>query len=139
MAENTNDLIVSVSGIRGIIGAGFSPGAALAFAQALGTYLKGGRVVLSRDSRPSGMMLRHAIIAGLESCGCEVHDLGIVPTPTCGLAVRRLDAAGAVQITASHNPAPWNGLKLFGSAGAVLTAAKGQELKQLFDAKSLAL
>ena len=139
MAIATNELIVSVSGIRGIIGAGFSPAAALAFAQALGTYLQGGRVVLSRDSRPSGAMLRHAVIAGLASCGCEVHDLGIVPTPTCGLAVRKLEAAGAIQITASHNPAPWNGMKLFGSDGAVLSALKGKEVKQLFDTSKFAL
>jgi phosphomannomutase len=134
-----NDLIVSVSGIRGIIGPGLGPGPAAAFAQALGTYLKGGRVVLSRDSRPSGMMLRHAVIAGLEACGCEVHDLGVAPTPTVGIAVRKLDAAGAVQITASHNPAPWNGLKLFGSDGAVLSASKGQEINQLYDASTFAL
>src|SRR5437899_2196326 len=134
-----NDLIVSVSGIRGIIGAGFAPGSALAFAQALGSYVKGGRVVLSRDSRPSGLMLRHAVIAGLASGGCDIHDIGIAPTPTCGLAVRKLDAAGAIQITASHNPAPWNGLKLFGSDGAVLSAARGQEIKQLFDAQAFVL
>jgi phosphomannomutase len=134
-----NELIVSVSGIRGIIGAGLSPASALAFAQALGTYLQGGRVVLSRDSRPSGLMLRHAVIAGLASCGCEIHDLGIVPTPTCGLAVRKLEAAGAIQITASHNPAPWNGMKLFGSDGAVLSAAKGKDIKQLFDTNAFAL
>ena len=134
-----NDLIVSVSGIRGVIGAGLSPAHALAFAQALGTYLKGGPVVLSRDSRPSGLMLRHAVIAGLASCGCEVHDLGITPTPTVGLAVRQLGAAGAIQITASHNPAPWNGMKLFGPDGAVLSAAKGQEIKRIFDANSFVL
>jgi phosphomannomutase len=139
MAVPTSDLIVSVSGIRGIIGAGLSPAAALAFAQALGTYLKGGPLVLSRDSRPSGLMLRHAVIAGLASCGCEIHDLGIVPTPTCGLAVRQLNAAGGIQITASHNPAPWNGLKLFGPDGAVLSAAKGQEVKQVFDAAAFTL
>jgi phosphomannomutase len=138
MAISTNDLIVSVSGIRGIIGAGLSPAAALAFAQALGTYCHGGRIVLSRDSRPSGTMLRHAVIAGLASCGCDIHDLGIVPTPTCGLAVRKLDAVGAIQITASHNPAPWNGLKLFGADGAVLSAAMGKEIKQLFDANAFA-
>ena len=79
-------------------------------------------------------MLRHAVIAGLASCGCEIHDLGIAPTPTVGLAVRQLDAAGAIQITASHNPAPWNGMKLFGADGAVLSAAKGAEVKQIFDA-----
>ncbi len=130
----SNDLIVSVSGIRGIIGAGLTAGPALAFAQALGTYLQGGQVVLSRDSRPSGAMLRHAVIAGLESAGCTIHDLGIAPTPTVGLAVRQLKAAGGIQITASHNPAPWNGLKLFGADGGVLSAARGQEVKQLFDA-----
>jgi phosphomannomutase len=131
--SQTETLIVSVSGIRGIIGAGFSPAAALAFAQALGTYLKGGPVVLSRDSRPSGLMLRHAVIAGLTSCGCEIHDIGVAPTPTVGLAVRKLNAAGAIQITASHNPAPWNGMKLFGNDGAVLSATKGRDIKQIFD------
>jgi phosphomannomutase len=130
----SSELIVSVSGIRGIIGAGLGPAPALAFAQALGTYLQGGPVVLSRDSRPSGDMLRHAILAGLQAAGCAIHDLGITPTPTVGLAVRRLEAAGGIQITASHNPAPWNGLKLFGADGAVLSAARGQEIKQLFDA-----
>lgn len=139
MASPSTQLIVSVSGIRGIIGAGLSPANAIEFAQALGTYLKSGRIVLSRDSRPSGAMLRSAVIAGLQSCGCEIHDIGVAPTPTCGLAVRHLNAAGAIQISASHNPAPWNGLKLFGSDGAVLSANKGQEIKQLFDAKSFAL
>jgi phosphomannomutase len=134
MSTPTHELIVSVSGVRGIIGAGLTPLPALAFAQALGTSLGGGPVVLSRDSRPSGAMLRHAVLAGLLASGCDVHDLGICPTPTCGLAVRRLAAAGAVQITASHNPAPWNGLKLFGSDGAVLSAVKGRDIQRLFDA-----
>src|SRR4051812_20607423 len=134
-----SELIVSVSGIRGIIGSGLGPGPAVQFAQALGSYLKGGRAVLSRDSRPSGAMLRHAVVAGLTAAGCEVHDLGIVPTPTCGLAVRKLEAAGAIQITASHNPAPWNGLKLFGGDGAVLSAATGQEIKQRYDAGTFTL
>ncbi|MBI2804925.1 MAG: phosphoglucosamine mutase [Planctomycetes bacterium] len=130
------ELIVSVSGVRGIVGAGLSPGVALAFAQALGTYLQGGRIVLSRDSRPSGQMLRHAVLAGLTSCGCDVVDLGITPTPTVGLAIRKLGAAGGIQITASHNPAPWNGMKLFGADGAVLSATKGLEVKHIFDGNS---
>src|SRR5437763_1837597 len=128
------DLIVSVSGIRGIIGAGLAPSSALAFAAALGTYSNGGPVVVSRDSRPSGRMLAHAVLAGLMQTGSQVIDIGVAPTPTCGLAVTKLGAAGAIQITASHNPAPWNGLKLFGSDGAVLSAAKGKEVKDLFDA-----
>jgi phosphomannomutase len=128
-----NNLIVSVSGIRGIVGAGLTPSPALAFAAALGTYHQGGRVVLCRDSRPSGLVLRHAVLAGLLGTGCDVVDLGVAPTPTCGLAVTRLAAKGAIQITASHNPAPWNGMKLFGADGAVLSAAKGQEVKALYD------
>jgi phosphomannomutase len=132
--ESSTELIVSVSGIRGIIGRGLTSRQALTFASALGMYLDGGPVVLSRDGRPSGVMLRAAVIAGLMEAGCAVHDLGVAPTPTCGLAVRRLGAAGAIQITASHNPAEWNGLKLFGRDGAVLSAAAGQKVKELFDA-----
>src|SRR5690242_18319691 len=116
-------LIVSVSGIRGVVGQGLTAEAATAFAAALGTQAQGGRVVLSRDGRPSGVLLRHAVLAGLLETGCEVQDLGVAPTPTFGLAIRRLQAAGGVQITASHNPAPWNGLKLFGPEGAVLGPA----------------
>jgi phosphomannomutase len=130
----TSPLIVSVSGIRGIVGQGLTPQAALAFAAALGAYVKGGAVALGRDGRPSGAMLRHAVAAGLLSAGCRVLDLGVAPTPTVGLAVRRLGAAGAIQITASHNPAPWNGLKLFGEDGRVLSAARGKQLQQLFEA-----
>src|SRR5712692_713158 len=116
-----SDLIVSVSGVRGIVGQGLTAAVAKQFAAALGTYVGGGPVVLSRDGRPSGPMLRQAVVAGFQETGCPVHDLGVVPTPTCGLAVRRLQAAGGIQITASHNPAQWNGLKLFAADGAVLS------------------
>jgi phosphomannomutase len=133
MAEPTSDLIISVSGIRGIVGSGLTPEPALRFAEALGTYLGGGRVVVSRDGRPSGEMLRHAVVAGLLGTGCRVDDIGICPTPTVGVAVRALGAAGAIQITASHNPAPWNGLKLFGADGAVLTAAEGRKVQAKFE------
>ena len=128
----TDELIVSVSGIRGIVGRGLTPAAALSFAQALASTIAGKPVVVCRDGRPSGAMLRHAVVAGLQAGGCSVHDIGIQPTPTCGLAVRRLQAAGGIQITASHNPAQWNGMKLFGSDGAVLTAAQGQGIQERY-------
>lgn len=127
------DLIVSVSGIRGIVGQSLTPDTACRFAAALGTSLKGGRVVLARDSRPSGRMLRAAVSAGLTAVGSSVEDIGIAPTPTVGLAVRQLGAAGGIQITASHNPAPWNGLKMFGPDGAVLPADRGRQVAQLFE------
>jgi phosphomannomutase len=103
------------------------------FASALGTYTRGGTIVLGRDGRPSGDMLRHAVLAGLLSAGCTVEDVGVAPTPTVGLAVRRAGAAGAMQITASHNPAPWNGLKLFGDDGRVLNPVKGKQVQQIFE------
>ncbi len=134
----TDELIVSVSGIRGIVGRGLTPLAALSFAQALASTVEGKPMVVCRDGRPSGAMLRHAVVAGLQAGGCRVHDLGIQPTPTCGLAVRHLRAAGGIQITASHNPAPWNGLKLFGPDGAVLTAAAGQRIQEGYLAGSFA-
>ena len=133
----SSDLIVSVSGIRGIVGQSLTPDVVCRFAAALGTYLNGGRVVLSRDSRPSGKMLRSAVSAGLSATGCAVEDIGIAPTPTIGIAVRQGGAAGGIQITASHNPAPWNGLKMFGSDGAVLTAERGKQVQQLFEGNGI--
>jgi phosphomannomutase len=126
-------VMVSVSGVRGRVGEGLTPELGCAFATALGTFADGGRVVLSRDGRPSGDMLRNAAVAGLVSAGCEVVDIGTAPTPTCGRAVRRLAAAGGLQITASHNPPEWNGLKLFGPDGAVLSADHGRTIKQMFE------
>src|SRR4051812_5588566 len=126
-------LIVSVSGIRGVVGRSLTPREALAFASALGAPAGGGRVLLGRDGRPSGSMLRHAVLAGLTAAGCEVHDLAVAPTPTVGLAVRGLRAAGGVQITASHNPAEWNGLKLFGPDGRVLSASEGRKVQARFE------
>src|SRR5438128_7275952 len=123
--EADSGLIVSVSGVRGIVGGSLTPHVALSFASAFGKHLGGGRVVVSRDGRHSGAMVRHAVLAGLTAAGCEVHDLAVAATPTVGLAVHTLKAAGGIQITASHNPAQWNGLKLFGSDGRVLSAAVG--------------
>jgi phosphomannomutase len=128
-----NEMIVSVSGIRGIVGEGLTAEAAMTFAAALATFTKGGRIILSRDGRPSGIMLRHAVLAGLLGSGCEVQDLGVAPTPTLGLAVRKLQGSGGIQITASHNPAPWNGLKLFGPDGGVLTAARGRQVQSIYE------
>ncbi|MDB5307747.1 MAG: algC [Gemmataceae bacterium] len=133
MGVPPGDLIVSVSGIRGIVGRGLTAEAAARFAGAFGGSVGGGKVLLSRDGRPSGGMLRHAVISGLLGAGCTVEDIGITPTPTCGFAVRFLNAAGAIQITASHNPAPWNGLKMFGPDGAVLSAENGAVVRGLYE------
>jgi phosphomannomutase len=131
MADGS-ELIVSVSGVRGVVGGSLTPHVALAFASAFGKHLDGGTVVISRDGRSSGAMVRHAVLAGLTAAGCEVHDLAVAATPTVGLAVRTLHAAGGIQITASHNPAQWNGLKLFGADGRVLSTEVGREVAGMF-------
>lgn len=132
-----SDLIVSVSGIRGIVGESLTPEVVLDFARALGTKIGPGQMVaLSRDNRPSGIMLGAAAAAGLLSVGCKILNLGITPTPTVGVMIRERKLMGGIQISASHNPAPWNGLKLFGADGAVLAPAEGAQVVEIFKAKT---
>lgn len=125
--------ILSISGLRGIIGDGLDPVYVSQFAAALGTIFCGGKVVVARDGRSSGPMLHHAIVSGLMATGCEVLDAGICTTPTCGVLVRHLNAAGGIQITASHNPIEWNGLKPFSPDGSVFNRELGQQLLQLLE------
>ncbi len=110
-------LIVSTSGVRGIVGGGLDPVLAVRYASGFATLLKKGRVVVGRDSRITGEMIGRSVISGLVSCGLDVIDLGIVPTPTVEIAVTGLRAVGGICITASHNPAQWNALKFFNGKG----------------------
>ena len=89
-----SERILSISGLRGIIGDGLDPEYVTRFAASLGTVVGGGTVVLSRDGRSTGEMLRHAVLSGLMATGCKVLDLGIATTPTCGVMVTALGAAG---------------------------------------------
>lgn len=135
--------MIGVSGIRGVIGTGFSPGMALDFVQAYASWLKKDgaqkpKVLLARDTRPSGEMMRHAVLAGLIGSGCEVIDLGIVSTPTLQLAIPKLRADGAICITASHNPVEWNALKFFQSNGMYLDKAMGTAVLDLHKSKNYA-
>ncbi len=125
-------LVKSTSGVRGIVGQGLDPALALAYGAALGAILGKGRVVIGRDSRPSGPMLSRAAIAGLTGVGRDVVDIGMVPTPTVEIAVRKLCAAGGICITASHNPAPWNALKFFNRRGEFITPAEYKRLDRAF-------
>jgi phosphomannomutase len=110
-------LMVGVSGVRGLVGQTLMPELVLDFARAYGMFLDGGRVVLARDSRPSGPMYAAAAAAGLLAAGCEVTDLGVAMTPTVGRTIVEGQYVGGVSITASHNPAPWNGVKFFNNSG----------------------
>ncbi len=125
--------ILSISGLRGVIGDGLDPEYVTRFAASFGALCAGGSVVLSRDGRSTGEMLRHAVLSGLLATGCKVIDLGIASTPTCGVLVKHLKATGGLQLTASHNPIEWNGLKPFAPIGGVFDAALGQKLLAQLD------
>ena len=121
-------LKIGISGVRGIVGETLTPELVVTFAQAFATYLDGGRVLICRDTRPSGPMVRSAVISGLLAAGCEVIDLGICPTPTLQHAVSALGAQGGISITAGHNPAAWNALKFVRGDGLYLNATQAEEL-----------
>jgi len=113
------ELIITVSGLRGIVGENLTPQVAADYGLAFGSFLRSKSsdadkltVCIGRDSRPSGQSLAAAVTAGLTTAGIDVIDLGIVTTPTVGIMVRHLACAGGVIITASHNPLPYNGIKL---------------------------
>ncbi len=121
-------LKIGITGVRGIVGETLTPELVVSFAQAFGTYLDGGRVLVGRDTRPSGPMVRSAVISGLLAAGCEVIDLGICPTPTLQLAVRDTEARGGISLTAGHNPSGWNALKFVRHDGLYLDATQAEEL-----------
>ena len=131
--------ILSISGLRGVIGDGLDPGYVSQFAMALGTLFNGGLVVLARDGRSTGTVIKHAALSGLLATGCRVIDADIASTPTCGVLVDHLKAAGGLQITASHNPIEWNGLKPFGPSGSVFDHALGQRLIEVLTSQAFRL
>ena len=123
-----NELIISVSGLRGIVGSSLTPELAMRYVTAFVTDLPPGSLVVARDGRATGPVFRDAVRAALTAADRPVIDLGVAATPTVGVAVRRERAAGGIQISASHNPADYNGLKLFDAQGQVLTAVAGQRV-----------
>lgn len=131
--------ILSISGLRGVVGDGLDPAYLVDFACALGAIFNGGPVVLARDGRLTGPMIRQAVTAGLLATGCRVLDADITSTPTCGVLVQELEAAGGLVITASHNPIEWNGLKPFSPAGSVFDQALGERLLDILSRRAFRL
>ena len=126
------NLIISASGVRGTIGGSFSPMEISRFATAFGTLIGGQTVVVGRDTRTSGEMVRGSLISGLVATGCDVIDVGVCPTPTILLTSKKIGAEGSVTITASHNPIDWNGLKLATKSGRLLSADAQRQFQEIY-------
>ena len=125
-------LKISISGVRGVIGESLTPALLTRFAQAFGTYVGSGTIVIGGDPRTSGEMVKQAVIAGLLSSGCRVIDIGMCPVPTIQLLVRHRRAHGGIAITASHNPPEWNALKFIGADGLFLNSGQAREMLDIY-------
>jgi len=121
-----NEPIISVSGLRGIIGSTLTPEIAARYVAAFAESLPAGPVVITRDGRHTGPMVAAAVQSALMAAGRTCLDAGVAATPTTGVLVRHLGAVGGIQISASHNPPEYNGLKLFDGTGRVIPAGPGQ-------------
>ncbi len=141
-----SELIISVSGMRGIIGENLTVAIASEYGCAFGSFLKdnadaseGLTVCIGRDSRPSGPMIAQAVSAGLSSVGVSIVDLGIVTTPCVGVMLRHLKCAGGIVITASHNPIQYNGIKLLLSNGIAPPPELAEQIRQRYFDKDFEL
>jgi phosphomannomutase len=132
----SDTLMISVSGMRGIVGKDLTPELVARHAAALGAWVRasgGTRVVLGRDARTSGEMFARAATAGFQSVGVDVIDVGVAPTPTVQMAVEHHHAGAGLILTASHNPIEWNALKFVGPDGIFLDGDAGSAVRQLAD------
>ncbi len=135
------ELIITVSGLRGIVGENLTPEIAATYGRAFGEVLhnrfpesaRPKSICLGRDSRPSGQSLAAAVASGLTSAGINIIDLGIVATPTVGIMVKHLGCDGGVIITASHNPGEYNGVKLLLDNGMAPSPDVAEQIKICFD------
>lgn len=129
-------LMVSISGIRGIVGDGLDPDIIIKFTNAYADFIGSGKVVVGRDARITGEMVNQIVTGTLLAKGLDVVDLGIVPTPTVLFNVKELNANGGIAITASHNPNEWNALKLLNSSGQFMSPDEHEMMKKYLDKKS---
>ena len=138
-------LIKSISGIRGTIGGspedGLNPLAIVKFVAAYATFIREStksetnKIVVGRDARISGQMVKHVVLGTLTGMGFDVVDIDLASTPTTELAVAMEKACGGIILTASHNPKQWNALKLLNERGEFLNAAEGNEVLRIAEAE----
>ncbi len=129
-------LMVSVSGIRGIVGDGLDPDILVKYTSAYADFIKEGKVVVGRDARITGEMVLSIVTGTLAAKGLDVIEIGICPTPTVQYTVKTLKANGGIAISASHNPNQWNALKLLNGTGQFMTPEENIEMLKLLDYKN---
>lgn len=125
-------LKISISGVRGIVGDSLTPQLIARFAQAFGSYLGGGKVLVGQDARTSGLMVKNAVYSGLLSVGCQPVEVGICPIPSFLVLAKESSAIGGIAVTASHNPKGWNGLKFVSGQGLYLNFSQTQEFLDIY-------
>ena len=118
--------IASISGLRGLVGNGLDPVVVVEFAAAYASQCEPGAIVVSHDARISAPVFFPAVISGVTSTGRDVIVAGASSTPTVGILVRERNAVGGIQLSASHNPPQYNGLKFFQPRGMVLSLEQGR-------------
>jgi len=126
-----NELMVSISGVRGIVGRGLTPFEVVKFVSAFAKFCGRGKMMLGRDTRIHSEFISQIASGTLLAMGCDVVDIGVCPTPTLQLAVEHSDAIGGIMITASHNPAQWNGLKFISEEGIFLTPEQHKKFLEI--------
>ena len=129
-------LMVSISGIRGIVGSGLDPEVIVKYVNAYADFVGTGKIVVGRDARITGEMVNQIVTGTLLAKGLDVIDIGICPTPTVQFNVKTLDAQGGIAISASHNPNEWNALKLLNSTGQFMSPNEHQKMKKYLDVES---
>lgn len=128
--------MVSISGIRGLVGDGLDPEVIVKYINAYANFVGSGKVVVGRDARITGEMVNQIVTGTLLAKGLDVIDIGICPTPTVQFTVKNLKAQGGIAISASHNPNEWNALKLLNSTGQFMSPDEHQQMKKDLDVQS---
>lgn len=141
--KNATPLIISVSGLRGEVGSTLTPDVVQRYIFAYAEFLRlqnrdaggveGKTVLVSNDGRESSRWIAEEVARGFRAGGVKTLDIGVAATPTLGFLVKKYGYPAGVQISASHNPNPWNGIKLFNSDGRVIPAVNGEKVKRFYN------
>jgi phosphomannomutase/phosphoglucomutase len=124
--------LFGTNGIRGVVNQDLTPEFVVKVGVAIGTYFGGGRILIGHDCRTSNIIFLNAITAGLASTGCHVLEGGCAPTPALQYAVNCFKLDGAVIVTASHNPAEYNGIKVVGCDGTEISREEEEKIEKVY-------